>query len=72
MRFYKISTPVSNMPEGCAHLTNTLFVGSLSEAPAARKVFTALGIKRKDIESIEVEVPTDKAGLMEYLNKLVA
>lgn len=72
MRLYKISTSAANLPEGSAHLPATIFAGSLAESAAARKVFTDLGIKRKDIESVEVDVPTDKQGLLGYLNKLVA
>lgn len=69
MRLYKISTTLSDAAES---KRVTKFVGSQVEAASVRKDLVAQGVKRKDIESIEVEVPTDKAGLMEYLNKLVA
>jgi len=72
MRLYRISTSSLNFYDNCAHLPSTLFVGSLAEAASARKVLIDQGATRKDIESVEVEVPTDKAGLMGFLNALHA
>ena len=43
--------------------------GSQSECASARKEFTAQGAKRADLTTDEVEVPTNKAGLIEFLNK---
>ncbi|NQW81312.1 MAG: hypothetical protein HQ445_09080 [Polaromonas sp.] len=72
MRLYKISTAASNFDDSNAHLPSTVFVGSQSEAASARKLLIERGATRKNIESVEVDVPTDKAGLLGYLNGLVA
>lgn len=45
------------------------WVGSQAEAAAARASFTSDGHKRADIETKEVDVPTDKKGLIEFLNR---
>lgn len=71
MRLYKISTTVPGDDDGRGpgkYLAK--YVGSQAEAAAARKAFTDAGVKRKDIASLEVNVPTDKEGLMAFLNGL--
>ena len=73
MRLYKISTSLSGDDDGRGPAKNLVkFVGSQAEAAAARKVFTDSGAKRKDIESVEVDVPTNKEGLLAFLNGLAA
>lgn len=47
---------------------DTIWCGSQPEAAAARKKFIAEGSKRADLTTYTVEVPTDKAGLMQFLN----
>jgi hypothetical protein len=46
------------------------WVGSQSDAGKARKELVADGFKRAEITTEEVEVPTGKAGLLEFLNGL--
>lgn len=58
MKLYKIE----------AKDNDTQWVGSQSEAATARKHLGAKGIKRNEITTTEVEVPTNKAGLLEFLN----
>lgn len=70
MRLYKISAAIESKDLSDAVL-RIRYVGSQSEAVAARKALLELGAKRKDIDSLEVDVPTDKAGLMAFLNQLV-
>ena len=69
MRLYKITANIAtiNNDSEAIHVT---YVGTQSDAAAARKEFMALGATRKDIETEEVDVPTDKAGLMAFLNGL--
>jgi hypothetical protein len=47
----------------------TVFAGSQSEAAGLRKQLVSEGgYKRADITTTEVDVPTDKKGLLEWLN----
>ena len=41
--------------------------GTQSEAVAARKEFAAGGFGRKEVSTVEEDVPTDKAGLLAWL-----
>ena len=41
---------------------------SQTEASAKRAEWVKSGVKRADISTIEVDVPTDKKGLQEFLN----
>lgn len=68
MRLYKIiaknpSGASANLPD-----TETVWVGAKSEGVVARKKMADDGWKRKEIEETEVDVPTDKAGLLAFLN----
>lgn len=45
------------------------WVGSQADAASARAALNSGGVKRADIKTKEVEVPTNKAGLLEFLNK---
>lgn len=46
-----------------------LWAGSQAEAGKHRKELNQRGHKRADISTDEVEVPTNKTGLLEWLNK---
>ena len=72
MRLYKITSSVVQSPAFSDKPGCTLFVGTQAEAASARVKFMAQGATRKEIESVEVDVPTDKAGLMAFLNELVS
>ncbi|WP_087746385.1 MULTISPECIES: hypothetical protein [unclassified Acidovorax] len=66
MKLYKIAAtgnPGSTTPD-----TETHWVGSQADAASRRKQLNADGFKRADIETHEVDVPTDKAGLLAWLN----
>jgi hypothetical protein len=67
MRLYKIiatNTNGEDLPDREIH-----WVGSKAEGVQARKKLYDEGWRRKDVEETEVDVPTDKAGLLEFLNK---
>ena len=68
MRLYKIIATNTN---GASDITKpkTQWVGSLADGVQARKKMMTEGYRRKDITETEVDVPTDKAGLLEFLNK---
>lgn len=44
------------------------FVGSQAEAATLRASHVKGGVARKDITTIAVDVPTDKEGLLRFLN----
>lgn len=46
----------------------SVFVVSQADAAGARKELVDEGFKRTDITTTEVDVPTDKAGLLNFLN----
>lgn len=65
MRLYKITASSEN-----ATLPNRfMYVGSKAEGVLERKALMEQGFKRKDISEVEIEVPTDKAGLLKFLNE---
>ena len=43
--------------------------GTQAECASARKAFAERGAKKADIFTREIDVPTNKAGLLEFLNK---
>lgn len=47
---------------------DTMWSGSQAEASAQRSAWTKGGIKRVDITTDEIDVPTDKKGLLGFLN----
>ena len=61
MRLYEISG------EKTAGMTTRQYVGSQADAGKARKEMKAAGVTM--IETAEIDVPTDKAGLLAFLNK---
>lgn len=69
MRLYKISAIHTGHDQP---LPETHWVGSLADASAKRKQLTAEGWTRKEVETEEIDVPTDKAGLMAFLNAMSA
>lgn len=50
--------------------THVIWGGSQSDAASARKEMLARGATRKDTKTYEVDVPTGKEGLMQFLNDL--
>lgn len=63
MKLYKIKA--SGNGEA---LTKTMWVGSKDEGVAARKALYEEGYARKEVTEVMVDVPTDKAGLLAWLN----
>ena len=66
MKLYKITA----IPAGALNETpnQTHWVGSQAEASAKRKELVSSGFKRAELTTDEVEVPTDKKGLLGFLN----
>lgn len=48
--------------------TQQTWGGSQADAAAARKNFVTEGAARKDLKTYEVEVPTGKVDLLQFLN----
>lgn len=72
MRLYKITASVDHPADDDVRLFVTKYVGSQAEAAATRKELLDQGATRKGTETFEVDVPTDKTGLMAFLNNLVS
>jgi hypothetical protein len=49
----------------------TTFCASQADCASARKALVDQEVKRKDIDTLEVDVPTTKAELLDFLNMLV-
>lgn len=62
MKLYRQSVTFAN------NRNDTHWAGSQAEAAAKRAAWTKEGAKRNDIQTDEVDVPTDKKGLLEFLN----
>ena len=63
MKLYAIHTE-----QGADGEPTTVWAGSQVEAAAARKHLLAQGSKRADLRTYSIDVPTDKAGLLQFLN----
>lgn len=69
MRLYKITASYTKTDADKGDVTTfTQFVGTKSEGVMVRKDLMTDGARRKDIEEAEVDVPTDKTGLIAWLN----
>jgi hypothetical protein len=62
MRLYKI-TASDGADEREIH-----WVGSKADGVASRKQLAAAGWQRREISEVEVDVPTNKEGLLQWLN----
>lgn len=69
MRLYKITASYVATDANKDVVTNAQqFVGSKAEGVQFRKTLMDDGARRKDITEVEVDVPTDKTGLINWLN----
>lgn len=64
MRFYLITAKSKDTEKA-------QFVATQSEAASTRKALVSDGFKRADVTTAEVDVPTDKVGLLAFLNVMV-
>lgn len=64
MKLYRITAD-----DGDAKHVVTEYVGTQAEGVAQRKKLKEDGFAQKHITTEDVEVPTDKAGLIDWLNK---
>lgn len=70
MKLYLITAHVDVSEDGTKFDDRAIWAGSQTDAAAARKELIARGAKRKDLKTSEVEVPTNKEGLISFLNTL--
>lgn len=66
MKLYKITVHVAR-EDGEAPIVEWL--GTQAECASSRRKWNSEGVKRNDIDTEEVEVPTDKKGLLAFLNQ---
>lgn len=67
MKFYKVKAVAS--VQDVTPDSETHWVGTQADAAKARKKLADDGFKRAEITTDEVDVPTDKTGLLDWLNK---
>lgn len=72
MKLYIVSAQVDVSEDGTKFDHVNKVCVSQSECASTRKELTDIGVKRKDIATYEVDVPTAKSGLVEFLNKLMS
>ena len=65
MKLYKI---IADTRANGGDTLNIFYVGTQADAASKRKDLTAEGFARKEITTEDVDVPTDKAGLLAFLN----
>ena len=70
MKLYRIQA--LNTSHGDTPDSETHWVGSQSEAGSKRKDLVAQGWKRAELTTEEIDVPTDKKGLLGFLNGMGA
>lgn len=72
MKLYIVSAHVDVSEDGTKFDHVNKVCVSQSECASSRKELTDKGVKRKDIDTHEVDVPITKSGLVEFLNKLMS
>lgn len=72
MNLYKITATIPSDKLDEPDMKFVRWAGSQTEAAAARKAALELGATRKTTDTATVDVPTGKAGLIEFLNGLSA
>lgn len=70
MKLYLITAHVDVSEDSTKFDDRAIWAGSQTDAATARKELIARGAKRKDLKTSEVEVPTNKEGLISFLNTL--
>lgn len=69
MRAYKVTADVE---DGEKMTTVTKFAGTQADARAARQALVdEHGVKKKDVSLDEVEIPTAKSDLLDFINGLI-
>lgn len=70
MKLYFVTGLVDAPEEGDGVVTESRWVGSQAEAGTVRKDMLSRGATRKGISTSDVDVPTNKEGLLQFLNLL--
>lgn len=70
MKLYFVTGLVDAPEEGDGMVTESHWVGSQAEAGAIRKEMLSRGATRKGISTTDIDVPTNKEGLLHFLNLL--
>lgn len=71
MRCYKVTADVDN-GDGENTIKVTKYVGTNIDMHKARQqIVDDHNIKKKDLEVEQVDIPTDKSGLLDFINNLV-
>ena len=70
MKLYFVTGMVNAPEEGDGMVTESHWVASKAETATIRAEMIRKGATRKGISTIEVDVPTNKEGLLRFLNLL--
>lgn len=70
MKLYFITGLVNAPEEGDGMVTESHWVASKAEAATTRAEMVRMGGTRKGISTTEIDVPTNKEGLLRFLNLL--
>lgn len=68
MKLYLITAEIDVSEDGTKFDRHVIWGGSQADAASARKELLNRGATRKDLKTFEVEVPTNKEGLLQFLN----
>lgn len=68
MNLYLVTAEVDVSEDGTKFDRHAVWGGSQAEAASARKELVGRGARRKDVKTYAVDVPTDKNGLLQFLN----
>ena len=69
MKLYRVSVATSRELDVKSDFRSVTWVGSQADAGKTRKALVDNGIKRAEITTEEVDVPTNKEGLLKFLNE---
>ena len=70
MKLYLTTAHIDVSEDGTKFDDHAIWAGSQTDSAAARKEMITRGAKRKDLKTVEVEVPTRKEELIAFLNVL--
>ena len=68
MKLYLVTAEVDVSEDGTKFDRHVVWGGSQAEAASARKELVDRGARRKGVKTYAVDVPTDKTGLLQFLN----
>ena len=72
MKLYRVSGNSDRQFDAKSDFRSVIWAGSQSDAAKARKELIENGFKRTELLTEDIDVPTNKEGLLDFLNGLGA